>query len=79
MPADAGDFSWSVTSDRSVDVYIRKGTELLPDTVNFDSVVKADTQIGVNSQMFNMTKGAIFAVHCSGGEDDSTTFSVKLT
>jgi len=76
VPADAGDFSLSVTSDRAVSVYIRKGTESLPDTVNFDSLVKDDTQIGVSSQMFNFKSGAIFAVHCAGGSDDSTTFSV---
>jgi len=49
IPADSGDYQLSLTSDRDVSVYIRKGTADLPDTVTFDAVIKDDTEIGFNS------------------------------
>ena len=80
VPAGTGDYQLSVTSDRDVSVYIRKGAIDLPDTVNFDAVVKDDTEINFNSQIFKNldTQGLIFAVHCVGEETDFTTFSVQL-
>ena len=78
MPADAGEFTLKIDSDREVSVYIRKGSNDLPDTVTFDSLVKDETQISISSQMMNFAKGGIFAVHCVGGSDDKTTFTVEL-
>ena len=78
MPANAGEFTLKIDSDREVSVYIRKGSLDLPDTVTFDSLVKDETQISISSQMMNFEKGGIFAVHCVGGPDDKTTFTVEL-
>ena len=73
-----GDYQVSLTSDRNVSVYIRKGTLDLPDPVNFDAVIKDDTEISFNSQMLKSLadQGAIFAVHCEGETTDTTNFSV---
>lgn len=80
VPAGEGDYQVSVTSDRDVSVYIRKGEVDLPDTVNFDGVIKDDTEISFNSQMFKKQaeKGVIFAIHCTGETSDTTNFSVQL-
>ena len=77
---DSGDYQITVTSDRDVSVYIRKGTNDLPDTVTFDTVIKDDTDISFSSQMMtDLTKnGAIIAVHCQGEATDSTSFTVTL-
>ena len=78
MPANAGEFTLTLDSDREVSVYIRKGSNALPDTVTFDSLVKDETQISISSKMMNFEKGGIFAVHCVGETDDKTTFKVEL-
>ena len=80
VPADLGDYQVSLTSDRDVSVYIRRGTTDVPDTVNFDAVIKDDTEISFNSQMFKnlASQGVIFAVHCVGETSDTTNFSVQL-
>lgn len=79
VPADAGDVSINIASDRDVSVYIRKGSTELPDTVTFDALIKDETQITVSSKAMNFTEGVILAVHCVGESDDQTTFTVELT
>lgn len=78
IPQNSGDFSLSISSDRELSVYIRKGESDLPDAVSFDSLVRDDTQINVTSQLMNLSKGAIVAVHCVGETEDTTTFNVQL-
>lgn len=80
VPAGSGDFQFSLTSDRDVSVYIRKGDTELPDTVTFDAVIKDDKEISFNSQMFKnlASQGAMIAVHCVGQDADTTTFNVSL-
>ena len=43
VPANAGDFDLKVSSDRPVSIYIRKGEIELPDSVNFDFLIKSET------------------------------------
>ena len=78
MPANAGDFDLNVTSDRPVSVYIRKGEIELADSVNFDFLIKSETQITVTSKLINFSAGGIVAVHCKGEPENTTKFSVQF-
>jgi len=80
VPAGSGDYQFTLTSDRNVSVYIRKGMVDLPDTVTFDAVIKDDTEISfIPYLMKNLAeKGVVLAVHCEGEITDSTTFTIEL-
>ena len=82
VPAGSGDFTFTVSSDRDVSLYVRKGDTDLPDTVTFDAVVKDDTSITLNSALLGSSagqNGAILAIHCVGQPEDTTNFEVSLT
>jgi len=78
VPAYADDFILTVTSDRPVSVYIRKGGIELADSVNFDFLIKSETQISVTSKLMNFSTGGIIAVHCKGEPEETTNFSLQF-
>ena len=66
----------TVTSDKAVSVYVRKGLTDVPDTVTFDILDQETT----NSRLIiDGSDGAYIAIHCTGyAGTDSTTFTLTL-
>lgn len=76
VPENQDAVNVSITSDRAVDIYITVGTTVLPDAVNFDGLLKAQTNIKLTHESLDISKGAIIALYCSGGSTTATTFTV---
>ena len=78
VPANAGDFDLKVSSDRPISIYIRKGEIELPDSVNFDLLIKSETKIILTSKLMNFAAGGIVAVHCKGEPEETTNSSLEF-
>ena len=79
VPADSDSFEITVSSDLDVSVYIRKGATDLPDTVNFDAVIKNSNQITMPSSLLASEDGWMVAIHCQQESTDATTnFSIRI-
>ena len=72
MPANTeADFQATISSDRPVEVYLKKGiTQDLPDGVNYDMRITNETSVTLMSKLINLEQGAIIAVRCMGEESD---------
>lgn len=79
LPEDIGEVTFTVTSDRPVSVYIRKSMGLLPDSVNFDSLVKKESRIEISTSLMTFTEGVMIAVHCEGTLDETTSFEAQVS
>ena len=80
MPATTeADYSLTISSDRPVEVYLKQGiTQDLPDGVNYDIRITGQTSVSLMSNIINMEKGAIMAVHCIGEESDETNLTLQF-
>ena len=70
-------FNVQIEATKEVSVYLRKGLSNLPDKINFDTVLKNEIKINLNSETVDMSQGAIFAVYCTGDASELTNFSVN--
>jgi hypothetical protein len=52
-----------ISCDTEFDLYIKKGTDLLPDPSNFDSVMRSENRVGLNNFSFDTSRGLIVAVY----------------
>ena len=55
----------AIVSSQSVpfDLYIRKGTNSIPDQMNFDAVIKQTQYVNLSKNIVDDSDGFIFAVH----------------
>ena len=77
LPA-TGDYSIQVEATRNVSVYVRKGLTDIPDSVNFDSVIKKEKSIEVTQKTLDLTAGAIMAIYTMHEPTQVTDYSVKM-
>ena len=76
LPSDQT-FNLQIEASRQVSVYLRKGLTNLPDKINFDTVIKFERKVNLNSETVDMSQGAIFAVYCTGDASELTNFSLN--
>ena len=77
LPATA-DFSIQVEATRNVSVYVRKGLTDIPDSVNFDTVIKKEKSIEVTQKTLDLTAGAIMAIYTMHEPTQVTDYNVKM-
>lgn len=63
MPEDQKAFTLQVESSYPFDLYIKKGTSMVPDPANFDGLFKQEKSVILHNFSFDTQGGFIIAVY----------------